>query len=67
VQSKTEGGSAMAEKKSERVSLVMGPEEKALLTELAERDGRSICSFMRWLIRQHAAELETAELQGANA
>jgi hypothetical protein len=46
----------MAVKQSERVSLVMAPEDKALLIELADRDGRSICSMMRWLIRQHASE-----------
>ena len=57
----------MAAKNSERVSLVMPPEDKALLTELAERDGRSICSMVRQLVRQHAAEVRTTELQGANA
>ena len=54
----------MAVKNTERLTIIMPSDDKALLTELAEQEGRSLCSMVRWLVRKHAAELKT---EGASA
>jgi hypothetical protein len=55
------------EKNSARIWIVLPPEDKATLIKLADHDGRSLCSMVRWLIRQHAAELRATKTTGAAA
>ena len=50
---------------TERVVLLMSPDEKARLASLARQSGTSIGEFIRRLIRERASDTElTAEMEG---
>jgi hypothetical protein len=46
----------MAVNRTEVLQFHLTPDEKALLTEVAKREGRPMASLIRWLVAQHAKQ-----------
>lgn len=47
--------------RTEYLQIKLTGEEKALLAELAEREGRPMTQFLRWLVARYADEMKGSQ------